>query len=221
MIDKKYIDITSLRNWFDLNDKNFNSVLTVSKVLTYGLANGTTKTSSMTVLFALTSHIQYLLKRNGVTVVSWWYAQHIILSYLKEAILKGYSVTPENAESFISEILKVNTDQGNKAFNRDNVLQILQAIYKFRTDSLISVIYKYAAITAAVPGYESAVIIPVKPIDTITEPAGRETFYSTQPEIEIEIENDNKKSSGMNPLLIIGGLTAGVLLLSNNKKRKK
>ncbi|PKL19476.1 MAG: hypothetical protein CVV49_00105 [Spirochaetae bacterium HGW-Spirochaetae-5] len=212
-IDRKYIDITSLRNWFSNNDPDFNSKLAVSKVLTFGLSDGKTKTASMAVLFALTSHVQYLLKRNGVTVVSWWYAQHIILSYLKESILRGYSVTPENSESFITEIMKTKTDQGETAFSRNGVLQILQAIYKFRTDSLIGIIYNYKTTQSA-----EANIYQVQPITPVLPPEEKETIYND--EIEIEIENDNKKNSGMNPLLIIGGLTAGVLLLSNKKKRK-
>lgn len=142
MIEKKYCDITELRNFYQgAYETLFINNLVNKRVLEFGLADGSIKRSTIEPIFAITSQMQYHLKRAGVTVVSWWYMQHIVLAYLREVMRQGKTVTSANYLDFLQPISQVKTDQGGTAFSGSDIIQTLQTLAKFNSDPLIMMLY--------------------------------------------------------------------------------
>ncbi len=194
MIDTRYIDkIDTLQNFYNSSNiySPFTSVFLQKASRTYGLASGATRTESITLFEAIISQIQYKLKQSGVTMVTWWYVQHILLSYMLFSYQASELVTPDNYSAFVEKIKPV------ASFEEWQILQVLQALYKNRTDSLIQ--YAYNPLQVFKSGGTSGGI--VNPSNVI--PTGGQTTTK-----------DNSK------MFIIGAILAGGFLLMNKGKKK-
>lgn len=225
MIDKKYIDITELRNWFQTYaEYDFNSKLATKVKTTFGQADGTTKTALIESIFAVTSQVQYYCKKNKVTIVSWWPLQHIILAYLRQALIQGRVVDSSNYQSFVAPIMATKTDQGDTAFKEVYVLQTLQALYKFRHDEIISRVYNFSIAPQNEGGSQSNVKPEIIiPSDTVINNNSSNNAVVPSGQINppvITPDSLNQESSGMNPMLIGGAVLAILYMLTKKNKRK-
>lgn len=225
MIDKKYIDITELRNWFQVYaEDDFISKLATKVKSTFGMADGTTKTASMEPLFAATSQLQYYCKKNKVTIVSWWYVQHIILAYIRQALIQGKTVDSSNYQSFVTPIMATLTDQGDIAFKEVYVVQTLQGLYKYKHDEIIGKVYNFVITPQSNGGSQSdntpEIIVPS---DTNINNNSNNNAVVPSNQVNppvINPDNINNETSGMNPMLIGGAVLAIIYMLTKKNKRK-
>lgn len=136
MIKAEYIDITTLRNFFNQIEKTFTDLYLTKKNLTYGLSTGVTKTGTIEPLYAGVSQIQYLLKKSGSRVITWWTVQHILVAYIKLCIEK------KNIGFYTSDIKQVLTDQGKPALPESDIILVLNTLTANYKDDLLKDIYK-------------------------------------------------------------------------------
>jgi hypothetical protein len=109
-------------------------------------------------------------------------------------MLQNKIVNAVNYNDFINPISAVKTDQGKTAFSVNEITQVLQAINRFSSDSLVSIVHRFIVSGSGGTSIPDGSIYGNYKED---QPAGK---------------------GGISPVLILGGL--GLLFVMGGKKRK-
>ncbi len=209
-IDSKYVDISDIRSGIEnssFRDQFVNHFF--KKVTAYSGDYKGNKTNQTTErIFHLNGQIQYYEKKTGVTIVTWWFVQHILVCYAYFLLKENLSpVDSYNVDQYADKISAVTDYAGNNIFTRAQIVNVLGIVSKYQSDDIIKWIYNprnYVSGSVA----PAPVPVPVAP-SSYTPPVD----YSPVPYLV-------EQKTNWTPYLIAGGV-AGLFLIYLMSKKKR